>query len=731
MSDYSGALDTFYAESDELLSSMEDELLGFEESPDKDESMNAIFRAVHTIKGSSGIFGLSHIVGFTHVVENILDRARAGEVKLERELIDIFLACRDHISVLVHTSEQEFNELSDLIASGEELLLRLQPWSSNSNSTSTTEPSKENSGKSRKGLWHISIRLNKDCLRNGMDPISFINFLSSLGEVNYIETMVDHLPELEKFDPEDLYLAYEISLEADTDKESIQEVFMFVEEDSDITIISPDSNIDDYIGLIKSLPESDARLGQILVAAGVISEEQLLEALNNQDAVQDAYGIQSKIGEVLVGKNVVAKELVDAALEKQEGGKELSKQKETSFIRVDSERLDYLINLIGELVINRQRVDLISNEIQNGLLLEAVEGLGHFTEKIRDAALDLRMVPIGGTFQRFKRVVRDTSKELGKDIRLEISGAEAELDRIMVERLVDPLTHIVRNAIDHGIEPLEIRAEKGKAAAGTLKLSAYHEAGHIVIEVIDDGGGLDRNKLLEKARAKGIVGADEQLSANDINNLIFHPGFSTAENVTNLSGRGVGMDVVKRNVEGLQGSIEIQSEPNVGSTFRIRLPLTLAIIDGFHVESKSTHFVIPQATIVECIDFDQAESMSGRQCINLRGEMIPYLRLLDIYKLDKTRGKQQEITKERHRENLVVVQFGENTAGIIVERLHGEIQTVVKPMGQIFQNLKGIGGSTLLGNGEIAFILDIPQLIEVAVSIETRDNEFLVNNLES
>ncbi len=731
--EFSGALDTFYAESDELLESMEEDLLNLEDVDDKLESLNAIFRAAHTIKGSSGIFGLNHIVEFTHVVESVLDRARESKIQVDSVLISVLLKCRDHIASLVHISESEYRSDKKLTQISGELIASLTPWTTHSSKNSSSEPDKQQTGISindsagtttdkeqiQSGLWHISIRLNKNCLKDGMDPVSFIRYLGTIGSINFIETITSNLPEYQQYEAENLYFAYELSLKAETDLQTLEDAFMFVQEESDITIIPPNSNAADYVKLIQSLPEEDSRLGEILVACGSISKKTLSKALIRQIEQGMENKNESRIGEVLLEQKSVSEEIVEAALQKQKESEKNKKQKEISFVRVESDRLDYLINLIGELVINNQRVDIISERINDNFLNEAIESLGRFTEKIRDAALDLRMVPIGGTFQRFKRVVRDTAQELGKEINLVIEGAETELDRLMVEKLVDPLTHIVRNAIDHGIEPIEERKKANKENVGTLKLSAYHQAGHIVIEISDDGKGLDQNKLMGKAIERGIIEEGQQLSRQEIFQLIFHPGFSTAENVTNLSGRGVGMDVVKRNVESLQGSVEISSELSIGTTLRIRLPLTLAIIDGFHVESRGTHFIIPQATIIECMDFTMHKTDTNRQCINLRGEMIPYIRLSQVFCLSESNCRTIEQTDKKHRDKLVVVQFGEHVASIVVDELHGEIQTVVKPMGQIFQNLKGIGGSTLLGNGEIAFIIDVPQLIDLAVGLES------------
>jgi len=736
-------LQTFYVEAQEHLESMENVLLKMDEGECNDEMLNDIFRSAHTIKGSAGIFGLDHIVNFTHVVENVLDRARDNKITVEKKLVDVIFKCRDHIQSLVGVNLDEFNAQTDLQDVGTDLLEALAPWASEESSqavkqnSSSTEPPSEHhqtDDEDNEKLWHISLRLSSDCLRNGMDPLSFIKFLTSLGEIKHIETIVDNFPDSASFDAETLYFAYEIALQSDASLEEIENTFMFVQDDSDITILPPSAKIDDYLTLIDKLPEENQRLGDILVNCGSLTKHSLEQALISQskeNSAAEGLSDKHKLGEVLTEQHKVPEAVVNAALTKQQQNK--SQATEGKQIRIDSNRLDHLINLIGELVINQQRIDLLSKNSKNPPLVEAVDDFENFTNQIRDAALSLRMVPIGGTFQRFKRLVRDTAQELGKEVELTIEGAETELDRLMVEKLGDPLTHIVRNAMDHGLESIEERQAVGKNIKGQLKLSAYHEASHIVIAISDDGNGIDKERVREKAIEKGIINSDSQLTDNELFHLIFHPGFSTAAAVTNLSGRGVGMDVVKRNVEALQGSIDISSQTGIGSEFKIRLPLTLAIIDGFHVEAKGTHFIIPQATIIECIDLANHQDIKARHCINLRGEMIPYLSMSEIFNLtlSQEHSVENKVIQHADKRELVIVQFGSDVAGIAVDTLHGEIQTVVKPLGPIFKALKGIGGSSLLGNGEIAFILDVPQLIELAVGNEIANKTSTVESISN
>lgn len=724
-----GALQTFFAEAEDLLNSMEAALLRMDEGDNDTETINEIFRAAHTIKGSAGLFGLNDIVSFTHIVENVLDRARDGKIVITSDLLSIFLPCRDHITTLVENARLEQENDAACLAHGKALLDSLQPWlETNAPTTATTAPAANASSNIATGVkadhdaWHISVRLGPDLLRNGMDPLSILRFLRTLGDITHITTITDHLPEYNEFDPEQLYLGFEITFVSNASQAQIEDAFMFVRDESDIKLIPPRSNIEAYVNLIKSLPENTQRLGEILVKSHAISFQELEAALATQKQQAKTTGAVGMLGNILIEEQSIPAEIVNAALDKQKKVSEKKSNAENRFIRVDAERLDILINLIGELVINRQRVDLLSSKMGNPALIEAVTSMGNFTEAIRDAALTLRMVPIGDTFQKFKRVVRDTAKTIGKEIELEIEGAETELDRSMVEKLNDPLMHIVRNAMDHGIESVAVRQTRDKPDAGTIKLTARHDAGNIVIGIHDDGGGLDVERIRKKAIANGILEEGIHLSRQELFQLIFHPGLSTAEQVTNLSGRGVGMDVVKRNIEALQGGIEIESEMGVGTSFSIRLPLTLAIIDGFHVTAGLIDFIVPQNTILECVDLNSLNHVQGQNCVNLRGEQVPYIRLREIFSLQSA---------DHSREKIVVVQFGEKRAGIVVDELHGEIQTVVKPMGPIFQALKGIGGSSLLGTGAVALILDIQQLIGFAINREhSRNNAFLASAQE-
>lgn len=711
------ALQTYIAEARELLEEMESALLTLENDPDNSELIGAIFRAAHTIKGSAGLFGLQPIVSFTHIVEDLLDQVRNQQLAITTTLIKDLLESRDHIERLVRlVAEQGASLGDDEQALDSQLRLNLarhqtarQTGLPECTPSADSEPvSKEESHVSATSLWHISLRFGPDVLRNGMDPASFLRYLGTMGTLCAIETLHDALPDWEHFDPESCYLGYELDVDTQADKGALSDVFEFVRDDCRITILPPHSKLAEYIALIHDLPEDNDMLGQLLVKTGALTASELALGLQTQhDSPQTD---SSKLGEILIAQGAVNEVVVDAALKKQHQNKE-NKTKEGRYVRVHADKLDDLINLVGELVVASSGASLLAQRSRDSQLQEANSTIAMLVEEIRDGALRLRMVPIGDTFNRFQRVVRDVSHELNKDIALVITGGDTELDKSVVEKIGDPLMHLVRNSMDHGIESAGQRLAAGKPARGTLTLNAYHDSGSIVIEIKDDGAGLNQAKILQKAQERGLVAANAVLTDQEIYQLIFEPGFSTAETITNLSGRGVGMDVVKRNIQALRGSVELDSKPGQGTRVQIRLPLTLAIIDGFLVRVSTTHYVIPLDMVIECVELTQSAlaDTQGRNYLNLRGEVLPFVRLQHYFDVEGARGR---------RENIVVVSHGGKKSGLVVDELLGEFQTVIKPLGKLFQRLQGISGSTILGGGEVALILDIPSLIQHAIDQE-------------
>lgn len=713
------ALQTYIEESRGLLEEMEGILLRLETEPQDEDTVNAMFRAAHTIKGSAGLFGLEAIVSFTHVVENVLDRVRDGELSVNGELVELLLKCCDHIGLLITMVAEAGETLgTEQETTGKALIAALRAMMGGADLAAAAMPAvheprldASGGGHIEGDNWHLSLAFGRDVLKTGMDPASFIRYLSTIGDIVSLVTDDSDLPGLPQLDPESCYLTFEIEFRSEADKQTIEAAFEFVQDDIRLRILPPPSHLSAYIDRIEHASGNTEMLGQLLIEAGILTSHELDGALAAQEdmAVQES-GAKPPIGEILVKEGVVQKEVVDVALEKQRQLRD-TKAQEAKFIRVSAEKLDELINLVGELVIAGAGASLLAQRSGDAALHESTSIVSGLVEEIRDGALKLRMVEIGETFNRFQRVVRDVSKELGKDITLEISGAETELDKTVVEKIGDPLMHLVRNAMDHGIEPGESRVAAGKVAKGTLRLNAYHDSGSIVIEVADDGGGLKKERILRKAVERGIVAPGQSLSDSEIYNLIFEAGFSTAERVTNLSGRGVGMDVVKRNIQALRGTVDIESQEGRGTTVRIRLPLTLAIIDGFLVGVGKSAFVIPLDMVLECIELPEADRRAAatRNYANLRGEVLPFVRLRDQFEVKAAVGK---------RENIVVVQYGGQKAGFVVDELMGEFQTVIKPLGNVFRHLRGVSGSTILGTGEVALILDVPALVQMAVARE-------------
>jgi two-component system chemotaxis sensor kinase CheA len=631
---------TFIAESRELLEQMENALLVV--AHDGADAVNAIFRAAHTIKGSAGMFGLDSVVEFTHVAESVLDKVRDGVVPVTDELVALLLACCDHIGALVDAVEAgTLDSATGLTAAGAPLVAGLQAYLDGGAPAAATLAAAPAQAASGMREWDILLRFGTDVLRNGMDPLSFIRYLAQLGSITRIELLAERLPAADEFDPESCYLGVEIGFASSESQATIDGVFDFVREDCEIRI-APRAAAPAPVPVPVPMP------------APAPAEPQAAPA---------------------------------------------RPQQEKRTVRVDADKLDRLIDLVGELIIAGARTNVVARRTQIPDLLECSSTLSGLVEEVRDSALQLRMVKIGATFQRFQRVVHDVARELGKDIRLQVNGEDAELDKTVVEKIGDPLTHLVRNAMDHGIEAAEVRTARGKPAQGTVSLNAYHDSGSIVIEVSDDGGGLKRDRILAKGIERGLAEPGRPYTDKEIFNMIFEPGFSTAEQVTSLSGRGVGMDVVKRNIAALRGSVEMSSSEGVGTTVTVRLPLTLAIINGFQVGAGKSTFVIPMDMVEECIEFRE---QPGCDWVDLRGQPLPYVRLRERFGLAGAPARRQSI---------VVVRYGSRRAGLVVDGLLGEFQTVIKPLGKVFAGARFLSGSSILGTGEVALILDMAALL--------------------
>ena len=712
------AMPAFISEAAEQIEAIETLLLELEEQPDNRELLDSLFRCAHTVKGSAGIFGLNRVVEFTHHVETLLDKMRDGDVALTPDISTLLLQCNDQIKFLVDTAADESADTAEQKDQRADLVIQLRALSEGGGAAAAVVAKVQavpaaDSGKAAEvaGVWTISARFGLETFRNGMDPLSVARYLSGMGEVVSVRCGAEGVPPLVNLNPESCYLGFAMQLRSSASREDIEGAFSFVMDDCELDVVAPETADQKLTRAIEDMPGTP-RLGDMLVSVGAVSQDKLAQVLSTQEASRGMPAVaKAKLGDLLEAQAGVAPEVVAAALGKQQKIREAAPSEER-YIRVQADRLDAVINLLGELVIAGAGATLLARATHTEALIEANLHMNSLIEEIRNGTLGLRMVPVGETFSRFRRVVRDTASSLGKEVAFEIIGGDAELDKSMVEKIADPLMHLVRNSLDHGLEPPQERIAAGKPAAGKLVLSARHETGAILIRIEDDGRGINRERVLQRAWNRGLVENGVVPPDDEINMLIFEPGFSTAEQVTNLSGRGVGMDVVRRNIEALRGSLRLNSNPGKGLQVDIRLPLTLAIIDGFMVGVGRSTFVLPLESVVEVIESGGEHvrvDERGRHCVELRGATLPVVRLRTLYAVE---------SELPPRVSIVVVHSPRGKYGIEVEVLLGQNQTVIKPLGRLFHTLRGISGSSILGNGDVALILDVVSLGELITGVE-------------
>jgi two-component system, chemotaxis family, sensor kinase CheA len=689
--DLSAAFAGFLVEGRELAEELERGLLQLEQGHDRGDAelVNALFRAAHTVKGSAGIVGIESLGRFTHHVETLLDRVRAGEPLLDDTMISRLLRCVDHIRRLLDLAEAGDLQGSAL-ADEEAVLLAGLRVPDSGTLPAAAAPAAAAAAPAGAGFRLFAL-FGHDTLRDGIDPASALLYLAERVQVTRRSLLKARIPALAALNPEDCWLA--LALEAaDGGADTAREAFEFFG-DGTVLAVCPAGTAPAAV---------HAALQPLRDAAGDTQLQPWRDAGLVSAAEWD--------GPAAAAAPVTAPVATPAAAAATAPAPAAAPA--PRFLRVPADRLDELILQVGELVIAGATVDVMSRETRNVRLQEAVGQLTNLIDTIQSGTLQLRMVPIGETFNRFQRVVRDVALDLGKQIQLELVGSDTELDKAMVERIGDPLMHLVRNAMDHGLETPADRAAAGKPEQGTLRLRAFHDSGNVVIEVSDDGRGLNRARILAKAVERGIVEDGAALSDHEVYQLIFEPGFSTAEAVTSLSGRGVGMDVVKKSVEALRGTITLSSRPGQGTLVQLRLPLTLAIIDGFMVGVSDTRFILPLDLVVECIELPPDALADGSpHYLNLRGEVLPYVSLREAFGIDGDAVK---------RPSVVVVRSGELKTGLLVDALHGEIQTVIKPMSRIFRHLRAISGTSILGSGDIALIVDVHQLVQGSVERAAR-----------
>lgn len=677
--DFGAAFAAYMVEGRELQQTLEQGLLHIEQqgSADDPELIHALFRAAHTIKGSAGIVGIDSLGRFTHHVETLLDGVRDGRLRLEGPLLGVLLRCCDHIGRLLDLAELGDMEGQGLMGVEGPLVAELAALAGGAAPVAETTGSRVAPALPAGAGFRLFASFGRDCLRFGIDPAVALLYLGQQMPLDTPVMLTSRIPVLEDLDPEDCLIALGVQTSVGSADKAL-EAFEFCADGTQIVICPPGRST---LDLRERLAPLRAELGEEAVRhwqqAGLMAEAEWPKASATGTSPSDETRMAT-------GAPTPA----------------------PAFVRVPADRLDQLNQQVGELVIAGATADELARDTRHPRLLEALSQLCKLIDSIQASALQLRMVPIGETFSRFQRVVRDVARDLGKEIALEISGGDTELDKAMVERIGDPLMHLVRNAMDHGLESPAERVAAGKPAKGALRLRAFHDAGNVVIEVADDGRGLDSDRILAKARARGLVAPNDAPSDQEIQQLIFEPGFSTAEAVTALSGRGVGMDVVRSSVQALRGSISLRSTFGEGTLVQIRLPLTLAIIDGFMVGVGRSRFILPLDMVVECIELPtDAMQPDAPHYLDLRGEVLPYVALRDAFGL---RGPAAS------RPSVVVVRSGDVKTGILVDTLLGEMQTVIKPMSSVFRQLRAICGTSILGSGDIALIVDVHVLLQMA-----------------
>lgn len=648
-------LQTFYEESFEGLDVMESSLLGLDSGAADLETINTIFRAAHSIKGGSATFGLSRVASFTHLLETLLDEMRDGRRQVTQTAVDLLLACvdclRDMLAALQHGADTEPPELASL----QNRLETLMAGESIASAAVLAEPS---SPPTAAGSWKIRFQPHAHLFHTGNDPLRIFRELAQLGELTVCADL-SGLPPLDSLDPENCHLAWDLQLVGNIPRSAVDEAFAWVDGDCELAI--------------SALPAQ----AQPVVPAEPTGPQLLPPVTERRKADRRS----------------------------APGGQDANS------IRVGIDKVDAVINLVGELVITQSMLSTLGENFDVAQLHHLQAGLAQLernTRELQESVMRMRMLPISFLFNRFPRMVHDVSAQVGKLVALELLGEATELDKTVMEKLGDPLVHLVRNALDHGIEDPGARAASGKNETGTLRLNAYHKGGNIVIQISDDGAGLDRDRILAKAKEKGLTQDGQALSDAEIFEFIFQPGFSTAQAVSDLSGRGVGMDVVRRNIKALGGSVDIASQRGKGTTFTVRLPLTLSILDGQLIRAGDNTYVIPLVSIIESLQVrgDRISAIAGKaELYKLRDDYIPIIRLYELFGI-------QPSNTQLDGALMVVVEGDGRKVGLLVDDLLGQQQVVLKSLESNFQRVEGVSGATILGDGTVALIIDTAGLIQ-------------------
>jgi two-component system chemotaxis sensor kinase CheA len=640
----------FQEEAREILLELESALLELNERRDDSELVGRVFRALHTIKGSGAMFGFDALAAFTHHIENAFDLVRNGRLGASPELISLSLAAVDQIKAIL--DEANGQGTADLAVSAHILgKVRDLTGTPEASPAKTAEPVTEppSTTASSTHHWRISFRPGADLLRRGANPLLLFRELRKLGDLQ-VGADTSAIPPLDELDPERCFIFWNLDLTTSADADEIRDVFIFVEDSCELAVeLAPPSSPVDSLPRLPAAPPAKRS-----------------DDSRSEPAAQ------------------------------------------ASSIRVAAGKLDQLVDLVGQLVTVQARLVEVAARHEDHDMQAVAEEIEALTTELRETSMGMRTLPLRSTFERFKRLVYDLSRSLHKEVELTCEGGDTELDKTVIDQLNDPLMHLIRNSMDHGIEAPEARRSAGKRPTGTIRLSARHAGAQVLVCVADDGKGIDREAVRSRAIEKGLVAADARLSESELFSFILAPGFSTAREVSSVSGRGVGMDVVRRNVEALRGSVEIASQPGAGSTVTLRLPLTLAIIDGLLVRVGQARFVMPLANTVECVELTRQDiqNANGKPMANIRGEIIPYIRLSEYLRMH---------TERPEREQIMVAETEHGRFGFVVDQVLGDHQTVIKNLGRLYRNVPVVSGATILGDGTVALILDLHRLAQSVI----------------
>ncbi|MBY3118180.1 chemotaxis protein CheA [Rhizobium laguerreae] len=662
----------FRTEAAECLEAIEAGLLDLTHQLDNKDLVDAVFRGLHTLKGSGAMFGFEALAAFTHHCETAFDRVRKGEVAATSELVAAVLAAQDHMRALVDQPDADHGD------TGHKLLAQLQAAVGGKEAAPAAVPAPApapaavcEAPAKKTNSWRIRFSLPANSMANGTNPLGLLDELRDLGECT-VRANSSAIPPLDALTPTELHISWDVTLTSEQDRSAIDDVFIFVLDDMELSVEEIDASAAATAAPVeeKAAPAPVAAASAAPVSPTTVAEFRPVEA-------------------------VPVKREVPAAV---------SQAKAAENVRVPAERLDELMDRVGELVIAQSRLSQLASASTDIALRSVSEEIERLSGELRDTMMVLRMVPVATLFSRFRRLVHDLARETGKVIELVTEGESTEVDKTVIERLADPLVHLVRNSIDHGLETPADRLASGKSEAGTVTLSARQAGGEVIISIKDDGRGINRERVRAKAESSGLIQPGQPLSDSELLQLIFAPGFSTAAAITNLSGRGVGMDVVKKTVEALRGAIDIVSVPGQGSEVSLRIPLTLAIIDGLLVRVGAGRYVIPLSAVEECLELSLEEDLRsrGRSFISLRDSLVPFLRLRDLFRTG---------TKPDVHQKVVVISTGTERVGLVVDQIIGDHQTVIKSMSKLHNNVATFSGATILGDGSVALILDVGHLV--------------------